>query len=224
MIEMSPKAARLASPSWLDGRLVLGVVLVLVSVLIGAKVLAGADSSQQVWAATHDLAPGTVLTADDLGLRRVKLFNSSSHYLAGAKPLGYVVQRGVSRDELLPRDALSQPGGVGARREITVPVPAGHLPPDLAGGQQVDVYVTPDSKAARSPAAVEPQLVLEGIIVARVVRSGGLGASGSEQPVVLQVQPGQVLVLVKAMSDGHLDLIRVPHGQEAPLSSSTPGA
>src|SRR5687768_14738118 len=37
----SPTARRLALPRWLDTRLVLGVLLVLVSVLVGARVLSG---------------------------------------------------------------------------------------------------------------------------------------------------------------------------------------
>ncbi len=41
----SPKAGRLATPGWVDGRLVLGVLLVLVSVVVGARVLSAADRS-----------------------------------------------------------------------------------------------------------------------------------------------------------------------------------
>jgi Flp pilus assembly protein CpaB len=220
----SPKAARLGSPSWLDGRLVLGVVLVLVSVLVGAKVLASADTSQTVWVATHDLAPGTVLTADDLELGKVRLFGASKLYLAGNKPLGYLVQRGVSKSELLPRDALTQPGQDTPRREITVPVPTGHLPPDLVGGQQVDVYVTPDAKSARADAkALVPRLVLEALTVSRIDRGGGLGSSGQDQSVVLGVDPAQVLVLVTAMSQGRLDLVRVPRSQQGQLTTAVPG-
>lgn len=47
-VPTSPAARRLASPRWLDGRLVLGVLLVLASVLVGARLLSSADRSQQV--------------------------------------------------------------------------------------------------------------------------------------------------------------------------------
>lgn len=223
----SPAAARLGSPRWLDGRLVLGVLLVLVSVLVGAKVLAGADSSQQVWVATRDLAPGTVLADGDLRTGKVRLFGTSSHYVAGRKPVGYVVQRTVSADELLPVGAIVDPGTVTARREITVPVPSGHLPPDLARGEQVDVYVTPDDKTARRTTATSgvdafaPRLVLRAVTVARVVRAGGLGASGQDQPVVLSVDAAQVLTVVQALAEGRVDLVRVPRGQQQPLVSAT---
>lgn len=225
----SPAAPRLQSASWLDKRLVFGVLLVLTSVLAGARVLAGADDAQHVWAATHDLASGTVLVEGDLALSRVRLFDASSHYLAGDKPIGYVVQRAVARDELLPAGSLSAPGKLTPRREITVSVLTGHLPPDLARGEQVDLYVTPDDKgieravAARRPADALPRLVLAGLTVADVVQGDGLGATGSEQPVVLTVAPEQVLVLVQALSSGRIDLVRVPAGQQGDLTRASPG-
>lgn len=196
----SPAANRVASASWLDKRLVFGVLLVLVSVLLGARVLATADDAQQVWAATHDLAAGTVIADGDLALSRVRLFGASSHYLAGAKPLGYVVQRAVSRDELVPVNALSAAGQEVPRREVTVSVLTGHLPPDLARGEQVDLYVTPAESLSR--------LVLPALTVADVVSGDGLGATGQEQPVVLEVAPGQVLAVVQALSSGRIDLVR----------------
>ncbi len=223
----SPKAARLGSPRWLDGRLVLGVLLVLVSVLVGAKVLATAETSQQVWVAARDLAPGTVLADGDLRIGKVRLFGTSSHYVAGPQPVGYVVRRSISRDELLPVQALRQPGADLPRRDVTVPVSVGHLPPDLARGEQVDVYVSPDDKAARRSTPAKgvdpfaPRLVLQAVTVARVVRAGGLGASGQDQPVVLSVDPDQVLAVVQALSEGRIDLVRVPRSQERPLVSAT---
>ncbi len=219
----SPAAARLGTPSWLDARLVLGVLLVLVSVLVGAKVLAGADSSQQVWAATRDLPAWTVLTAADLELTKVRLFGSSGRYLAGRAPVGYVVLRGVGSHELLPHDALSAPGPKVQRRHVTVPVAAGHLPGDLQRGDVVDLYVTPDDKAVRRGTATAPRLVLSDVLVARVTRSDGLTSATETVPVVLDVAPGQVLAVVQALADGPLDLVRVPDAEPAPLATATPG-
>lgn len=222
----SPSASRLATPSWLDGRLVLGVLLVLVSVLVGAKVLAGADRSQQVWSTTHVLAPGTVLTAGDVELTRVRLFGTSGRYLAGPAPVGYVVLRTVGAHELLPHDALTAPGKQVQRRDITVPVGYGHLPTDLRGGDVVDLYVTPDDKAIRrGEKGVDltvPRLVLSDVVVARVTRSSGLTSSGQTVPVVLTVDPSQVLAVVQALADGTVDLVRVPDAQLAPLATASP--
>lgn len=228
----SPSASRLSAPSWLDGRLVLGVLLVLVSVLVGAKVLAGADRTQQVWSATHDLAPGTVLTADDLTLAKVRLFGSSDHYLAGRAPVGYLVLRSVGSHELVPHDALVAPGKQAQRREVSVPVAYGHLPTDLRAGEVVDVYVTPDDKAVRRGTKggvggtdlTRPRLVLSSVVVGRVTRSSGLTSSGQTVPVVLTVDPDRVLALVQALADGPVDLVRVPVTEVAPLATPSPEA
>ena len=223
----SPPASRLTTPSWRDSRLVLGVLLIVVSVLVGAKVLSGADASQQVWVAAHDLAPGTVLTGEDLKLDRVRLFGTSERYLAGDKPVGYVVQRPIGEDELVARTALSDPGTDLVRREVTVPVAAGHLSPDLAHGDVVDLYVTPSEAtsrrlvAAKAAAPYAPQLVLRGVSIARVSRGGGLASSGQDVTVVLSVAPSEVAAVVQALADGTLDLVRVPRGSQPALTAAT---
>ncbi len=224
----SPPAHRLAAPRWLDARLVLGVLLVLVSVLVGAKVLAGADTAQQVWVAERDLAPGTVLGEDDLRTGRVRLFEAGGGYVAGTKPVGYVVVREVGAGELLPRLSVASSTATTATREVTVPVPVGHLPPDLEHGDRVDLYVTPSEATSRRTTAkgvdpYAPRLVLRAVTVARVVRAGGLGASGQDQTVVLSVAPADVAMVVQALADGTLDLVRVPHLSHAPpLAAATP--
>ncbi len=62
----APSATRLKSPSWLDGRLVIGVVLVLLSVVVGAKIIASSQRYDVMWAASRDIAPGTTLIKADL--------------------------------------------------------------------------------------------------------------------------------------------------------------
>src|SRR5215217_795400 len=49
----SPKASRLPRARWLDTRLLLGVLLVLLAVVLGAKVLADVDERVEVWSVTR---------------------------------------------------------------------------------------------------------------------------------------------------------------------------
>jgi hypothetical protein len=214
----SPKAHRLATPSWLDTRLVLGVLLVLVSVIVGARVLSSADRSQTVWATKRDLAPGAQLTAGDLTRVRVRLFSGSSNYVTGTgpAPVGYVVRRGVGAGELLPFNALTPPGDDVSYRYVTVPVVRGHLPPDLRSGAQVDVYVSPAGTTARAtsgPALTEPRLVVRNTTVLLRRAASGLAAQ-DEEPVVLRVRPADVPLILAAMSQGRIDLVGVPRTQE----------
>jgi hypothetical protein len=223
----SPRAGRLATPSWLDTRLVLGVLLVLVSVVVGARLLATADRSQLVWAAGSDLAAGSTLAAGDLQPAEVRLFDSSGAYLpaTAAPPVGYVLDRAVARGELLPRQALSRPGDDVDLRLVTVPVLPERYPRELAKGQQVDVWTTPDADAVGAPAddggeagpgpGGASRLVLPGLTVQSVPeQGGGLGGATPERSVVLAVPPDDVESLLSAMASGRLDLVRVPTGRD----------
>jgi hypothetical protein len=129
-------------PRWLDLRLVLGVLLVLGSVLLGARVVSAADSTVPVWAAAGDLAAGTELTADDVVAVEVRLDAAADAYLStGTRPEGRTLARAVGNGELLPRSALEEPARL---VQLALPVQAGYVPPALDRGQLVDVYAVAD--------------------------------------------------------------------------------
>src|SRR5947209_10486315 len=161
----APRANRLVTPRWLDTRLVLGVLLVLLAVVAGARVFASADHYSRVYVARHDLVPGERLAAADLAVGRVRLASEGSRYIAaGTPPVGYVVTRYVGARELLPVAALAPTAGNAAGgRLVSVPVTPGHLPSGLGRGSLVDVYVTPKTGAgAQVP---PPTLVLANVPV-----------------------------------------------------------
>jgi hypothetical protein len=146
-----PSPRRVRPPRWLDLRLVLGVLLVLGSVLIGARVVAAADATVPVWAASGDLAAGTVLSADDLVPVDVRLDDAAGGYLAtSTHPQGRTLARSVHRGELLPRSALDRPP---ALVQLALPVQAGYVPPGLDRGRLVDVYAVTGSASASSVGA-----------------------------------------------------------------------
>jgi hypothetical protein len=129
-------------PRWLDLRLVLGVLLVLGSVLVGARVVTAADATVPVWSAAGDLAAGTVLTDADLVAVQVRLDDVAGQYLAtSTQPEGRVLGRAVRAGELLPRSALEGATGL---VQLALPVQAGYVPPGLQRGQVVDVYAVAD--------------------------------------------------------------------------------
>ena len=215
----SPRAARLRPPSWLDGRLLLGILLVLASVVLGARVLAAADRTERVYATTQDLASGTTLEADDVRAVRVRLFSGAQRYLDGdgPKPVGYVLARAVGAGELLPRAALDN--GALAARIVAVPVSPHHFPAGLGHGDKVDVYRTP--RARPGGPAGRPSLVLAAATVEDVndTRTGRLSAGG-DAGVLLRVPPDRVVGLVDAIQGGSIDLVRVPPGAEVVLTPS----
>ena len=147
----APVPRRVRPPRWLDLRLVTGVLLVLGSVLLGARVVGAADATVPVWAAQDELAAGTVLTADDLTVVDVRLDALAGSYLsASVRPEGRTLGRSVGSGELLPRAALEEPTGL---VQVALPVQAGWVPPGLRRGQLVDVYAVADPAAGAVGAA-----------------------------------------------------------------------
>jgi hypothetical protein len=213
----SPPASRLALPRWFDTRMAVGILLVLASVVVGAKVFSSADSTTSVWAASHDLPAGSRIERADLRSVQVKLADGKQYVSAvGAVPVGYVLTRPVGSGELLPSKAFVDPAKSNdpalARREVTVPVRQDHWPADLRADELVDVYATPTKTGdATTPAA--PTRILAGVTVGTVPsRSKDVfGGSGeSTGSVTLLVREDQVTALVGAVETSQLDLVRVP--------------
>ncbi|SEO71528.1 SAF domain-containing protein [Trujillonella endophytica] len=186
-----PVPRRVRAPRWLDLRLVLGVLLVLVSVLVGARVVAAADTTVPVWAASGDLAAGTVLSAGDLVAVDVRLDDVAARYLAtSTRPEGRTLGRAVRSGELLPGSALEEAPDL---VQIALPVQAGFVPPGLDRGRIVDVYAVADPAAGASGTA-DGQVTL-------VVGSAPVQAVSGRNDGVLSGSLTTVQVVVSVAAD-----------------------
>ena len=107
-----PTAARLQRPSWRDVRLVVGVVLVLLAVTLGAVVVAAADDTTPVYAATAGLVPGQAVTQQDVRRVDVQLGADRAAYVAADHDIGpdTFALREVRAGELLPAVGRSARG------------------------------------------------------------------------------------------------------------------
>jgi hypothetical protein len=223
----SRRASRLATPRWLDLRLVLGVLLVLLAVVSGARVFAGAGHYTGVYVARHALVPGEHLAAGDLSVGEVRFNDDGASYVAasGRAPIGYVVTRYVDAGEFVPLAALSANSAqVTDSRYVTVPVSPGHLPDGLDHGDLVDVYVTP--KVATGDKVPLPSRVLAAVAVDSDDGGSQSLSAGSTVAVVLDVPAADVATMVHAVESGTIDLVRVPAAAAptalAPPASSPP--
>lgn len=208
-----PRASRLPRARWLDTRLVVGLLLVLLSVVLGAKVVADADDRVQVWSVTHDLGADTPLGPDDVRVTAVRLDDAASAYVAASEDVaGVVLTRPVARGELLPVAAVSAGGQAGQRRMVIQVDRYGVA--GLAKGRVVDVYVVRDDESGAEPEP--PELVLAGATVAEDVRSpgGAFGSSGERAGVTLLVDQADVPAVIDAVAHGSVYLVHVPPGAE----------
>jgi len=190
---------------------VLGVLLVLGSVLLGARVVAAADATVPVWSAAGDLAAGTVLTAGDLVAVDVRLDDVAGAYLAtSTRPDGRTLARAVRSGELLPRTALEEPAEL---VQLALPVQAGYVPPGLDRGQVVDVYAVADPAAGATGAGdVSVALVVAAAPVQAISgrTEGVLSTATTTVQVVVSVPADQAPAVLGAI--GGRPLVVVVHG------------
>lgn len=206
----SPAAARLRPARWRDVRLVGGILLVLISVVVGARVVANADVTTPVVVARSALAAGKVLTADDLTTTRVHLSTQSAgNYVTGDRLtslVGLELSRSVAQGDLMPIAAVAPPGQTGGPfRVVSVIVKPGRLP-RLSAGDQIDVFATYKVtdrrvKAGQDGDVFETVPLLRGVTFLRQDGAGGDGVA-----VQLQVAPADIATLVYASENAAIDL------------------
>jgi len=184
---LSPAATRVPSrPAWRDPRLLVGVLLVCVSVVVGARVLASADDTVPVLVARGPLAAGERIEAADLGSVRMRFADAedADRYLpADADVTGSVLLRPVGAGELVPRAALGSPGDAG-QVAVPLPVDATRVPGGVRAGSVVDVWAGPDQQAAGRDATTRTRRLLRAAPVLSVDRPDGLGPGTVVQVVV----------------------------------------
>lgn len=216
----TPAARRLARPRWTDARLLGGLLLILVSVVVGAKVFVEVDERVEVWAVTRDLGAHATLSERDLVPRAVRLDETARRYVSAEENLdGLVLNRPVGRNELLPVAALTEAAAVDQRR-VAVEVDRSSAS-GLNRGSVVDLYAVRESK--QGDAGAPADLVLAGVTVAEDVRSGSgnLGGSGSTAAVTLLVPNGDVTTVIEAMAHAKVYLAEVPAADRLPKRGSS---
>ncbi len=207
----APAPRRVRPPRWLDLRLVLGVLLVLGSVLLGARVVSAADATVPVWAVASDLAAGVELGAEDLVAVDVRLDSAAGAYLSTTtRPEGRTLARAVRAGELLPRSALEEPARL---VQVALPVQAGFVPPSLTRGQLVDVYALADPAAgavADADGSVTPVVLAAPVQALSGRGEGVLSTSTTTVQVVVAVAEDEAADVLAAI--GGRPLVVVVHG------------
>jgi hypothetical protein len=211
MVELpAPLARRLRAPGWRDVRLLVGVLLVLVSIVVGAAVVAHSDSTEPMYAARHVLVPGQPLTGGDLRVVRVRLAGQSARYLPATRPppAGAVVVRSVLSGELVPLSALGDGSSVSTRPvAVSIAADAAH---GLRPGALVDVWV---AAKADQPQSYEPPERVAGAAQVLTVtsESGVLSGAGSQATVQVLVSDELVPQVLSAVDNGaRIDLVPLP--------------
>lgn len=160
-----PPATRATRAGWRDPRLWVGVLIVAVSVVAGARLLAAADDTVSVWAVSGDAGPGAELDAGDLVAHRVRFADAEDlgryFTLDDELPADLRLVRGVTAGELLPRAALGAADDGADTVELPVAVDTELVPPSVRAGSVVDVYLVGRGARDRSGPALAAATVVD---------------------------------------------------------------
>jgi Flp pilus assembly protein CpaB len=207
----SPAARRLAPARWRDRRLALGVALVLLAVLLGARLLATGGATTAVLEAAVPLPVGHVLVPGDLTVVHVRLGAADRAYWSAGDQTGlqgHPMTTSVATGDLLPRSAVGATASPQPTREVAVPVDPSRLPP-LAPGDLVDIFATSKSSSGEPGVTVA---ILRGVTYV----GGGDSDSSGTVTVRLQVPVAATGTLVRASETASLDVVlEQPAGDDA---------
>jgi hypothetical protein len=197
----------------IDGRLVVGVLIVAASVAAVVGIVGAADRRVTVYAAAESLSPGDRIDAGDLVERSVALDGADKLYLTAERvpPDGLVVTRVVRDGELVPIAAVGSTAGERSTSivlELGSPVSAAVTP-----GALVDIWAAPASTSGdvSDLGTFGPPIVLTSdAVVVRVLDDEGLVADQGEGVEVL-VPRSRIARLLQAIANGDA-LAVVPAG------------
>lgn len=204
----------------IDGRLLIGVVLVLASVAGVVALVGSADRRVTVYAAATTIAPGMRIDSGDLVLRSIALDDARALYLTSADiPAGGLVATNVvRRGELVPRSAVGSEEGTDSTSLVLQL--AGQVSQSVVAGATVDVWSSASTTSLDEVAGEggfgPPIVIAADAVVVRLVDDDGFVSAGDGQSVEVLVPRSQVARLLQAIADGDA-LAVVPAG--IPLGS-----
>lgn len=202
----SPPATRRTRPSWLEPRLGIGIALVLVSVFVGARVIANADNSIQVWSVTGDMSAGKVLRADDIEPTRVRLYDTTDRYLrTGRDIVGKTLTKDIAGGELIGKDAVRR-RACGA--VIALSIPASHVPASIRDGARINVYASGKSSGDSNTENPDgTNRILHAVVVQEAAKpKTGLLTSNAQWAITVRVRAASEETVVSSLRDSELDV------------------
>lgn len=202
---------RLRRPRWKDPRLIVGIVLVVASVLMGALLVSRLAETTPVLVARSPIAPGDAIDPADLVVAEMRLGDQTDLYAGSVEaiPEGAVATRAVQEGELVPMSVIGQSEDV-PLRPVMIPVDM-TVAESVAPGAMVELWHT--AATADEAGDAHAELLVPDAVVRRVDEGSSLGMRSMSVEVL--VPSDSVHEVLEVLSkDERLDVIGVPgaHG------------
>ena len=185
-----------------NSRFATGLALLFLALGAGSLIAKEANRTVYVWASATELAPGNIISADDLQQVSVLLPESAKSYIsATAQVVGAVVTHRIGVGELLPVSAISLEPNSLDQRAVPLTLELTDIPIGLSRGEVIDLYAVPN---LTQKSITEPALIIEQITVAAVSDKNNSGKA----VVVVNLPQSILLTALTHLSDSRLLIVR----------------
>ncbi|CAB4847745.1 unannotated protein [freshwater metagenome] len=185
-----------------NSRFAMGLALLILALGAGSLIAKEANRTVYVWASATELAPGNIISADDLQQVSVLLPESAKSYIsATAQVVGAVVTHRIGVGELLPVSAISLEPNTLDQRAVPLTLELTDIPIGLSRGEVIDLYAVPN---LTQKSITEPALIIEQITVAAVSDKNNSGKA----VVVVNLPQSILLTALTHLSDSRLLIVR----------------
>lgn len=192
----------------------IGVAIVAVSIIAGARILGAADDSVSVWAVARDIAPGDTVGEDDLVPTSVRFGDRADleRYLptSATLPDDLRLTRGLGAGELVPAAAL----GSGEEADtviVSLAFPHELIPTNIGAGSNIELLVVPDDNTGDARAQEgEPTTVLTDVVVIDAPSAAdSLGSVSRGRQLVLGIPDADPDALIDILAASEDQRVRV---------------
>jgi hypothetical protein len=185
-----------------NSRITMGVSLFIISILCASLISKEANRTVMVWATQTDLAPGQVITENDITPVSALLPQSAVNYLSSnAKIIGGTVVTKIYKGDLIPSAAISKSTEVIDEKLVPLTVEITDIPLELSRGSVIDIYGINkrDTKSITTPV-----LMASNVSVSQVLERSNSGIAS----VLVILKNDQVLPLLEVLADSRLFIVR----------------
>lgn len=182
-------------------RRIIAITAISLSLLGAIGLAAATQTATPIWAAVHELAPGSMITAADITRVDATLGASQKRYYpATSRLIGNVVTRPVGAFEFIPTNALAQAGATTDMRQLPLGIAKSDLPADLGPGDRVDLYEVPKD-ASHAPGLVGADIRVQSVDN----KSRDLGGSVT---VLFLLHQKDILPIMDSLTSGRIVVVR----------------
>jgi hypothetical protein len=185
-----------------NSKLAMGASLLIISLLCASLIAKEANRTVMVWATKTDLAPGQVITEEDVTPVGVLLPQSANNYLSSnAKIIGGYVLTKINSGDLIPAASISGTADTLTEKFFPLTTEITDIPIGLSKGSVVDIYAVSkrDTKSITSPA-----LLASDISVSQILERNNSGTAS----IVVILKNEQILPILEVVADSRLVIVR----------------